>query len=584
MDNENNPINPVSPSAAQPAAPNGSNGNFQAKPVAPAPGAPVDNLVQDITPTSKPVETAPASSAQSAPAAPAQPVTEKPAAPAQPVMEQPASPAQPATEQPVVSAKPVTEQSSPAAPVQPMQAAAPAQPVTNTNNAQPASVSAPVAQPYGAPKKSHAGLIIGIVVLIVLVLGGVGGFLFYQQHEKTERVVADGIIKLLSAKELTANSTFTIQNTDEIKDDNDVESVNITLISSKNAKLESSLDATLELKLHGYDPLKVQAEAMEGENAIYFRIKDTGNLSSFIANVASEDGYTENIDVKSIIESMFASVGDSWYEIPYDKIDETGRAKETMDCVREKTSKITEGENLSQITSLYEEYAFISVDKDAKIEKVNGYKKYPLTIDEDKMDEFMDELSEKDFIKEIESCSESDDVRVYDDLDDDYLNPSLDVTNDLDDDYYDTSIDGMTFYDEHIIEEPVKEDETTKKVYLGIKPWSHDLVWIGFDYEKKSDRPYGENIKANGEINLSYTANVATPGDTKSIDELMEAIQKSVADSSKKIYYDNYCTADENYSGFENEAECKKAVDEAFGNDADSVELDDLLYEFGGLI
>lgn len=525
MDNGNNPINPASPSAAQPAAPNGVSGNAQANLAAPAPGAPVDNLVQDITPASKPVEAAPA-------AAPAEPVA------------QPAAPAQPA------------------------------QPATNTNYTQPAA--APVAQPYGAPKKSHAGLIIGIVVLVLLVLGGIGGFLFYQAHEKTERVIADGLIQLLSAKELTANTTFTVKNTGEDLEADDFETMKFTLVSSKNAKLESSMDATAEIKLHGYDAIKVQGEAMEGENAIYFRIKDTGNLSSFAAKVYADLDGEESVDIKSIFESMFASIGDSWYEIPYDKIDSTGRMKKSIDCVREKASKISEDENIKKITSIYESYPFISVSKDAKIEKVNGYKKYPLTIDEDKAEDFFDKLDDEEFMKEIETCGEEEvttNSRIYDDYD-------------YDDDDYDYGYDDYDddYTSDVVVEPKEKKDEEKYNITLGIKPWSHELVWVGFDYEKKSESYYGTNVKMDGEINLSYTSNVATPGDTKSIDELVETVQKSINDSSKEIYYGNYCTAEKNYSGYDNENDCKQAVDEAFGEDAESGDLEDLLDNLGYLI
>ena len=531
MDNNNNPINPTPAGATQPVAPNGVSGDNQPKPAAPAPGAPVNNLVQDITPASKPAEAAPV-----APAA------------------QPTPVAQPATS------------------AQPMQAAAPAQPAMNTNYAQPA----PVAQPYGAPKKSHAGLIIGIVVLVLLVLGGIGGFLFYQSHEKTERVIADGLIQFLSAKELTANTTFTVKNTGEDLEETDFETMKFTLVSSKNAKLESSMDATAEIKLHGYDAIKVQGEAMEGENAIYFRVKDTGNLSSFAAKIYADEGGEESVDIKSIFESMFASIGDSWYEIPYDKIDSTGRMKKTVDCVREKASKISEDENIKKITSIYESYPFISVSKDAKIEKVNGYKKYPLTIDEDKAEDFFDKLGDEEFMKEIETCGEEEvetNSRIYDDYD-------------YDDDDYDYGYDDYDddYTSDVVVEPKEKKDEEKYNVVLGIKPWSHELVWVGFDYEKKSESYYGTNVKLDGEINLSYTSNVATPGDTKSIDELVETVQKSINDSSKKIYYENYCTAEKNYSGYANENDCKQAVDEAFGEEAESGDLEDLLDNLGYLI
>lgn len=554
--NQNNPINPASPNmgntgatdSVAPIEPNKANVNAQPKPV--APGTPVDNLVQDIVPANS--NPAPAPTAGPAPVS-----TNNQAATETPVAET-AQAAAPVADQP--SAEPAQTAAQPVAPVQ-----------TVNNFSNPTPAPAQSAQPYGAPKKSHAGLIVGIIVVLVLVLGGLGAVLFYQQHEKTERVLADGLVKLATSKVLTTNSTINIKVNDDNMYDGALESAKITLLSSKNEKFEMSTNAKIELTIHNVDTMNAEAEVMEGENAIYFRIVDSGNIPSVISKVEEDD-----LDIKSVLEAAFVSVGDSWYEVPYSKIDDSGEMKKSIDCVREKLSNATEGENWNKIRSLYQENQFISIADDAKIEKVNGYKKYPLTIDKEKGEKFFDALEDSDLMKEVQSCSDDLDssssqlkgTELYDteeyEFEDDY-------------DSFDSDWSGSS----NIIVEPKYDEEEIKEdtfnITLGITPWSHEIVWVGYDAEIFTYAGLDESWQVSGETTISYEANLATPGNTKSIEELTETLTKSLSDSSKQMYYDAYCTEEENYGGYKDETECKKAVDEHFGDNASSDELEDVL-------
>jgi len=290
-------------------------------------------------------------------------------------------------------------------------------------------------------------------------------------------------------------------------------------------------------------------------------------------------------NIRATLESAFTSIGDSWYEIPYNKIDESGKLKKSVDCVREKVKGITEGENWNKVLEVYQKNPFITVTEGAKIEKVNGYKKYPITIDEDKGEAFFDALEEQDFVKEISSCVETsmpnyNSPYVYEDndeidLDDDW---DWDYDDDYDwnddDDYVDDDIWGDSV-NNSIIAPSASKKEDTYSFTLGIKPWSHEVVWIGFEAEQFN---YDDSsVKYSGEVNLSYTANVAAPGNTKSIDEFIESVEKSLTDGSKQSYYNEYCTKENNYSGHGTEEKCKEVVDEKFGDNASSSDIEDLL-------
>lgn len=557
--NQNNPINPASPNmgntgatdSVAPIEPNKANVNVQPKPV--APGTPVDNLVQDIVPANS--NPAPTSTAGSASVSTNNQATETPAA-------ETAQAAASVADQP--SAEPARTAAQPAAPIQT---------VNNFSNPTPAPVQAPAqsTQPYGAPKKSHAGLIVGIIVVLLLALGGLGAVLFYQQHEKTERVLADGLVKLATSKALTANSTINIKVNDDDMYDGALESAKITLLSSKNEKLEMSTNAKIELTIHNVDTMNAEAEVMEGENAIYFRIVDSGNIPSVVAKAAEDD-----LDIKSVLEAAFVSVGDSWYEVPYSKIDDSGEMKKSIDCVREKLSNATEGENWNKIQSLYQENQFISIADDAKIEKVNGYKKYPLTIDKEKGEKFFDALEDSDLMKEVESCSDD----LYGSSSQVKGTELYDMEEYESEDDYD-SFDSDWSGSSNLIVEPKYDEEEIKEdtfnITLGITPWSHEIVWVGYDAEIFTYAGHDESWQYSGETAISYEANLATPGNTKSIEELTETLTKSLSDSSKQMYYDAYCTEEENYGGYKDETECKKAVDEQFGDNASSDELEDVL-------
>jgi hypothetical protein len=154
------------------------------------------------------------------------------------------------------------------------------------------------------------------------------------------------------------------------------------------------------------------------------------------------------------------------------------------------------------------------------------------------------------------------------------------------DEYEEYDFDDEYNYSESLIEPEIEkiEDKESYNITLGIKPWSHELVWVGFDYKMDSASEYGDHFEINGEANTSYESKVATPGNTKSIDEFVEIVQKSIEDSSKQMYYETYCTEEENFAGYKDAAECKAAVDEAFGENASSGDLDDLLDEFRYMI
>ena len=71
-------------------------------------------------------------------------------------------------------------------------------------------------------------------------------------------MLADGLVKLVTAKELTANAVYNISyemadGWERPESDGDLESMKITMLSSINEKLEASANAKVEFNIRGYD-------------------------------------------------------------------------------------------------------------------------------------------------------------------------------------------------------------------------------------------------------------------------------------------------------------------------------------------
>ena len=412
---------------------------------------------------------------------------------------------------------------------------------------QPVMTQQPVIAPAPA-KKGGAGKIIAVIVILVLLIGaGVGGFLFYRAHESNERVLADALKNVLSngARSTAVNATV---KTDEYN-------VELKLDQTSNSEAETSL--TLDVKVTGDEIPEIsgKVEAIEGKDAFYVRVADYGTIANAIGELSEDE------DLEYQLSAIFNSVGDSWYEIPYSTLG--SNYKKSVDCAREFSKELYGGAYTDELAESFKAHPFISID--GKPTKADGYKLYKIKIDEDEGKEFGKELEDGDLYSDFKKCYESassystlksNDGGVFSGL----LgngNNAVDqtITYDYDDDWddWDDDDDDWSSSSSSNLEDV--------DIYLGISAWKHELKHIKINYTE-------DDNELNVDIDLKDAGDVQTPSNAKSFDDLKATIEGSVAGSNSKMesYYEMYCTKEENYSGYANEEECKEAVDEYFGS------------------
>ena len=461
----------------------------------------------------------------------------------QPVLETPvaATPAaepkaQPTTNPTASFAQSTVGTANTAAPTQTFATTPVTQPQYNTTAAVPAG------------KKGGAGKIIAIIVILVLLIGaGVGGFLFYRAHEADERVLADAMKDAIERDVMAASSTVTV----------DGEGMKLTLKIDSVSNAEAEASYIFDAKFEGdgeYPDMNAKLEAIEGKDAFYVRVADYGNLATAIGELADETG------VEILLAASFNRIGTDWYEIPYSKLGK--EYVKAIDCTRDVMKDLKGGKYTDELMNSYKANPFITVD--GKPTKANGYKLYKLKIDEDKAESFSDKLEDLSLYEDFEKCVESasgysmkseGSSNIFSALLGDGAN-SADRTI--------TSYDNDDDYGEVYVEEKKKSEDPV--ITLGIKPWTHELMYISVTGEES-------DVKYSFESNLSKTGSIDIPSNTKSVDDLVEELENlfnSGSSSSASQYYDLYCTKDENYSGYASEEECKEAVDELFGTGSGS--------------
>lgn len=402
-------------------------------------------------------------------------------------------------------------------------------------------------------KKGGAGKIIAlIVVLLLLIGGGVTAFLLYLSHESEDRIMADALKSIIERDTLSTATTITL--TGE-KGEYKGAKLTLNLDSTSDAEGQGSfiLDAKLEGNGEEIPDLNAKLEAIEGKDAFYVKVADYGNIAEKVGELSGQE------DTEYMLSAIFNEVGNDWYEIPYSKLGK--QYSSTMDCAREISKDLKSGTYTKELGEAFAEYKFLSFD--GKPEKVDGYKLYKIKVDEELAEKFGDELENTELYKNLSKCSESVSTRtsgngasgIFKGLLGNGDNSASETKSVLDDDY-----------DVEVAKSSSVEFEPD--VYFGIKGWSHELVAVKVTGEE-------DGVALEWETKINKGGSVDIPSSTKSLEDLEASISKAYNENNSRMnqYYNLYCTKEKNYSGYGNETDCKKAVDELFDTGAnDSIE------------
>lgn len=431
-------------------------------------------------------------------------------------------------------------EAAPVAPADPMAAPAVETPVENVAagatiadlaaNPAAAAAAAPVtaATAAPAPKKKKTGLIVGIAIAAVAVIGGgVGAVSYYNWHESAEQSVADALKYIWDAKNIQTEASIVIEDS-RAEDDDDLEKMEIKMnvIATETAGAVNGGQIIATLKSGKSFTINMDS-AYSLDDAIYFKVGGIKTImDEAMADVeADEEDEASMSMITSILDGVVEVIDNQWIKIDSASLEEYG-AKETYDCVKEKTKVLSSAEFKQKVADLYTNNAFLAPEGKKAVKTENDLSYYKVIVDETKYEAFEKAIQEMDEVKAISACTE--DVEVEDD-----------------DEYY---------FDEE--EEEEDEEETEYEILVGISSWEHIPKAIEIKATNADEKV------ATIKLNLAYEEKaVEFPGEAKTVDEVVDAIMASISELMQemvKAQMTSYCGM-----AYETDAEIEACVDDA---------------------
>jgi hypothetical protein len=342
----------------------------------------------------------------------------------------------PPTESPAESPAETTPAAFPDAPTVTDPSAVPTEPVTGTIAAVPTQVT-PQKKRFSKKVKL---LLIGIVVVIVLAAGSAGAYFGIIVPNQPENVLKSAITNTLKEKQISYDGTFDVSAADTAKPGAQ-QATSMTFKGSGDLD-KQTMKTELSVTVSG---VKVQGEVRYIDQTVYIKLNDLGAVK----NLAS----AYNAEASSVI----SKIENQWIEI-----DKTLLKQANADCVLDTQMTISD-EELNSLYDAYTKNAFATI-KSTGNEDVNGKAatKFELSLDDNKMADYLKNLSELSWVKKFEGCSK------------DVKGP-----------------DNSTLKDGDITPLTVWVDKDTKRIVK--------LASQSTEYDAKE-----KNIKGSGSVTLSY--------------------------------------------------------------------------------
>lgn len=362
-----------------------------------------------------------------------------------------------------------------------------------------------------APKKKKTGLIIGIIAAVLLIGGLVGAYFWYQSPNK---VVADAINKSNSAKiiktkiklsglDLSESSPMGLKVSDlEMEIAGDIK------------KMAFDYSATANLELMGQKvPVKAKIMLVDKRD-IYFYLEDISKLvDGFFDSMSSTLGseYTSEFNkVKQQIEPVIAKIENKWVKLPLAELksEASDDNNEVLVCVSDVMKNFDADKYMEQAQAALEEHSFYQA---GEVRTVDGNLAVKVAIDKDKLKDYGEKLSETDFIKALNECSNP--KVEYDDFDDD----------DYDFDYDDDLTEGMVV--------PKPDEPVLKNTEFIISKWGHQLKGVNTEVESKTTtmgKTTTQTIKVEMTLDWPNSIEVKAPIGAISFEEWMKSIEEEM--------------------------------------------------------
>lgn len=419
-----------------------------------------------------------------------------------------------------------------------------ATPILGGKKSEPVVAPAPSAEPVAsapvaaAPKKkSHAGLIITIIILAVLLIGGgVAAFLLLMARETPEVAINDAITKVFEAENKTISGTVTSNNG----------SMPVT-IKIDGAQAGGDFSASGTITVAGLVNIDYSAAMIKDSN-LYIKLdgvkKALKNLpleQLFGGSSSSSSSMTELFG--SIIESVGEVVDGEWIKVNI--ADLTGGSDSK--CGASEISMFLNGKASKELAEAYKKNAFVVQKKDSEVKEEDGVKYYEIEVNDEKSAAFKKAIEETEFGKSLKKCVVNEGTEEEDSSKDASIVDSIKGKN--------------------------------AKIFIGVKPWSHDLVALKVENTDKSD-------KANADFKIGYEKkSIEEPSNAKTLDEikgkLETAIKNGYADYIKS-YAKKICQSAYGAYGSTYVDACVKQYTSSLEGQMGDFSIEDLMSGLGG--
>ncbi len=326
--------------------------------------------------------------------------------------------------------------------------------------------------------------IIGIVAAVIVVIGGGIGVFAYTSYQTPEKVLADSIINVFTAKASIYKGKLVVDNTDS--------KVKVTVdVTTKQAKSAGSLEAQVTIVADSKTYSATGDALFDDKGDLYFRV---GGLTKIVSEAETAYGIPKDSQIVVAIDKTVKKIDNTWIKISSDDLKEFSEGyATTQNCVTDTIEKFKNDDAaIQEVATLYRKNSFIVIKKELGTK--DGSFGYEVKGDSAALKTFTKGLKDTKVYKSLQDCDKTFVVNEND----------IDTTNS-------TSSDDA-------------------KVELWIDTWSHRLTKI--DISSTSKTSPGSLVL---EAKYDETVTIKAPANSISLAELKSYIEE-ISTSLSSLY------------------------------------------------
>lgn len=251
----------------------------------------------------------------------------------------------------------------------------------------------------------YGGLVVAVLVVVVIV---VGLFMFFQSPE---RRLANGFANLITASSIGVEGN--------LESTGSFGKMNADIHAATNKKLvDAHVNATLAVGESGKAVADMQVIVPE-DGIVYAKVKEPKKLmnslgDSFVTSLFTEvPGLVLSEQAKSsFMGPLRDSLNESgermegtWIKVTQEQLRQsTGDAQVSTDCYIEFGRELKSNSKArKQLADAYHKYTFIVID-DATVKPEGTSQGYRVSLDQAKLKEFKDSVSDNEAVKKLDKC------------------------------------------------------------------------------------------------------------------------------------------------------------------------------------